>query len=111
MLKKDHGQMQWQRPATELHNLVRGVHPWPGAYAFLEGQRVKVHRARVLVSDGQHAEPGCVVRADRHGIEVACGTGVLSIEELQPEGKKRMSAEQFCAGARLRPGVRFDITS
>jgi methionyl-tRNA formyltransferase len=107
LLKKEDGQVDWCRCAVELHDLVRGMHPWPGAYTFLEGVRVKLHRVRVLAAEGQHAEPGNVVRADRHGIEVACGSGVLAIDELQPEGKKRMSAEQFCAGARLQQSTRF----
>jgi methionyl-tRNA formyltransferase len=111
MLDKEEGRIDWARSAVELHNLVRGLHPWPGAYSFLGGVRVKLHRARVLVAEGQHGEPASVLRADRHGIEVACGRGVLAIDELQPEGKKRMSAEQFCAGARLQPTTRFASVS
>ena len=90
---------------------MRGAHPWPGAYTHLDGARIKLHRARVLVADGQHGEPGGVLRADRHAIEVACGSGVLAIEELQPEGKRRMSAAEFCAGTRLQQGARFDLVT
>jgi methionyl-tRNA formyltransferase len=111
ILQKEHGRVQWERGATELHNLVRGMHPWPGAYTFLAGLRVKLHRTRVVAELGVHGEPGCVVRADRHGIEIACGTGVLALDELQPEGKKRMNAEQFCAGMRPKPGMRFTNAS
>jgi methionyl-tRNA formyltransferase len=107
MLSKEHGQVDWTRPARELHALVRGTHPWPGAYTFLGPQRVKLHRSRLLAAEGVHGEPGNVLRADRHAIEVACGTGVLALHELQPEGKRRLSAEQFCAGARLHSGMRF----
>lgn len=99
--------MDFGRSARELHDLVRGSHPWPGAYAFLAAERVKIHRAHVLVGDGRHGEPGAVVRADRHGIEIACGQGVLVLDELQPEGRRHMSAEQLCAGTRLRRGSRF----
>ncbi len=106
-LTKQHGRLDWSRPARALHDLVRGTHPWPGAYSFLGGVRVKVHRAHVLVAGGRHGEPGCIVRADRHGIEVACGEGVLVLDELQPEGRRRMSAEQFCAGTRLQSGACF----
>jgi methionyl-tRNA formyltransferase len=111
ILTKDHGQVDWHRSARELHDLVRGAHPWPGAFAFLGGQRVKLHRTHVLVPHGHHGEPGAIVRADRHGVEVACGAGVLVLDELQPEGKRRMSAEQFCAGARLQQGARFATTA
>jgi methionyl-tRNA formyltransferase len=105
MLEKTHGLVDWQRSAREIHDLVRGTHPWPGAYTHLDGARIKLHRARVLAAEGRHGEPGSVLRADRHAIEVACGSGVLAIEELQPEGKRRMSAAEFCAGTRLQQGV------
>jgi methionyl-tRNA formyltransferase len=107
MLTKEHGKIDWTRSASELHALVRAMDPWPGAHTLYDGHRLKLHRTRVLVAEGTHGEPGTVVRADRHGIEVACGAGVLAIHELQPEGKRRMSAEQFCAGARIRGGMRF----
>ena len=108
LLTKEHGRVDFRRPASELHALVRGTHPWPGAYAFLDGQRLKLHRTTVLARDGTLGAPGSVLRADRHGIEVACGQGVLVLHELQPEGKRRMSVEQFLAGARLLRGARFN---
>ena len=63
----------------------------------------------VLVDEGTHGEPGSIVRADRHGLEVACGRGVLVIDELQPDGKRVMSAEQFLAGLRSVDSVRFAV--
>jgi methionyl-tRNA formyltransferase len=107
MLDKEHGRVDFGRSAREVHDLVRGFSPRPGAYTYLEGQRVKLHRVRVLAAGGIHAQPGEIVRADRHAIEVACGAGVIAIEELQPEGKRRMSAAEFCAGSRLQAGARF----
>jgi methionyl-tRNA formyltransferase len=107
-LEKTHGQVDWQRSAREIHDLVRGTHPWPGAYTHLDGVRIKLHRARVLAAEGRHGEPGSVLRADRHAIEIACGVGVLAIEELQPEGKRRMSAAEFYAGTRLQRGTRLN---
>lgn len=108
LLTKDAGRMDFSAPAVQLAALVRGAHPWPGAFAFLGGQRIKLHRAHVLSSEGRHGEPGEVVRCDRHGVELACGEGVLVIDELQPEGKRRMSAEQFCAGLRAGERLRFE---
>jgi methionyl-tRNA formyltransferase len=108
MLEKSHGLVRWEQSARAVHDLIRGTAPWPGAYAFLDGRRVKLHRAHVLTPEGTSAAPGRIVRADRHGIEVACGQGVLVIDELQLEGKKRMTAEQFCAGHRPADGATFD---
>jgi methionyl-tRNA formyltransferase len=109
MLTKEHGRVDFRLAAAELHDLVRGTHPWPGAFAFLGDQRVKLHRVHVLVDEGTHGEPGSIVRADRHGLEVACGRGVLVIDELQPDGKRVMSAEQFIAGLRSVDSVRFAV--
>jgi len=110
LMTKDTGRIDFARSAPELDALVRGTHPWPGAFAFLGGQRIKLHRTHVLAASGQHGEPGRVVRRDRHGIEIACGQGVLVVDELQPEGKRRMSAEQFCAGLRSAEALRFGAT-
>jgi methionyl-tRNA formyltransferase len=107
LLTKEQGRIDWTLSASELHALVRGTSPWPGAYTWSGAQRIKLHRTKVLAADGSHGVPGTVLRADRHAIEVACGRGVLAIHELQPDGKRRMSAEQFCAGARLASGARF----
>jgi methionyl-tRNA formyltransferase len=108
LLEKAHGLVDWQRSAREIHDLVRGTHPWPGAYTHLDGVRIKLHRVRVLAAEDRHGEAGSVLRADRHAIEVACGSGVLAIDELQPEGKRRMSAAEFCAGTRLQQGARLN---
>ena len=110
LLDKEQGRIDFSKTAAQLHALVRGTHPWPGAFCFFNGQRVKVHRTQVLTAEGSLAAPGTVLRADRHTIDVACGQGVLALYELQPEGKKRMQAEQFRAGARVMPGQRFSST-
>ena len=102
--------MDFRLAAVELDALVRGTYPWPGAFAFLDGQRIKVHRVHTLVHEGVHGEPGSVLRADRHGLEVACGRGVLVIDELQPDGKRVLSAEQFCAGLRNVDALRFALS-
>jgi methionyl-tRNA formyltransferase len=109
LLTKEHGRVDFRLGADELHALVRGTYPWPGAFAFLDGQRIKLHRAHVLLHEGVHGEAGSVLRADRHGVEVACGRGVLVIDELQPDGKRVMSAEQFCAGLRSEGPMRFAV--
>jgi methionyl-tRNA formyltransferase len=98
MLEKEHGRIDWSLPAQRVHDLVRGTSPWPGAYTFLNGQRLRIHATRVLTGDAQAKPAGTILRADAHGIEVACGSGVLAIDELQVDGKRRVNAQQFCAG-------------
>lgn len=107
MLEKEHGRIAWSLSAQRIHDLVRGVSPWPGAFTFLNGQRLRVHTTRVVTHDPQTKQPGTILRADAHGIEVACGGGVLAIDELQADGKRRVNAQQFCAGHQGLAGATF----
>lgn len=102
MLKKELGCIHWNDPPLKIKNLVRGVTPWPGAYSYLDEKLLKIFRVRI--SDGT-GKPGTVLKADREGIEIACSGGSLFIEELQLEGKKRLTAADFLAGCRLAPGM------
>ncbi|MBL0224391.1 MAG: methionyl-tRNA formyltransferase [Geobacteraceae bacterium] len=104
MLKKEDGRINWDRDARSIHNQVRGLAVWPGAYTCLNGQVLKVYRSKVADGNGL---PGTVVRADRHGIEVACREGSLIVEELQLAGKKRLEAASFLAGFALPVGALF----
>ena len=91
------------RPAVELERRLRAFTPWPGAFTTLEGKLFKVHRAHV--GQGRGA-PGSVVSAGPQGLEVACGEGSLVLLEVQPEGKRAMSAADFLSGRKLSPGSR-----
>jgi len=109
LLKKETGEIDWSRKPVEIKNLVRGVTPWPGAYTWLNGLFLKVFKVRTAEGAG---EPGVVLAAGRDGIEVACNSGSVIIEEVQLEGKKRLPAREFLAGYALQPGLRLgkDIT-
>ncbi len=102
MLKKEDGLIDWGKGAQEIKNLVRGMTPWPGAFTHLHGKTVKVYRVSVATGSGA---PGTVIRADRQGLEVACGSGSVLLEELQLEGRKRLAATEFLAGYKIEPGV------
>ncbi len=108
ILKKEDGRIDWLEPARAVHDRVRGMSPWPGAYTDLGGQRVKVHRTVVRLEDDTLAAPGTILRADaKVGVEVACGRGAIAITELQLEGKKRLGAADFLAGHAWQPGARL----
>jgi methionyl-tRNA formyltransferase len=102
MLKKEDGELDWTMAAADLRNRIRGMNPWPGTFTFLDGKLVKVYRASAGAGDGL---PGTVLRSGRDGVEVACGSGSLILQELQLEGKKRLPAAEFLAGCRLEPGM------
>jgi methionyl-tRNA formyltransferase len=104
-LTKDEGLIDWTRPAGAIHNQVRGLHPWPHAYTFMEGTRIIVLRTR-LTGSTSDAPAGAVVGTGADGIQVvAGGSATLAIELLQPEGKRPMDARDFVAGRPLAPGT------
>ncbi len=107
MLEKADGALDFEASAQAVHDRVRGLYPWPGAFTALAGKRIKVHDTRVHERKGHAGEPGRVLAADASGIVVACGEGSVRIETLQLEGKKRMPAAVFLAGHPLEPGQRF----
>jgi methionyl-tRNA formyltransferase len=108
LLKKETGLIDWNKPAQAIHNLVRGLASWPGAYTFLQGEPLKIHRTSL--GNTTVSEPaGTIVKATAEGIEVACGQGSLLIRELQAAGSRRMDATSFLAGHPLPPGTRLAI--
>lgn len=91
MLTKETGHIHWQDRAQKIHNLVRGLDSWPGAYTFLAGKKYKIWRTR-CTTEKTEAQPGTILRADKkEGLFVAAGDGVLEITELQAPGKKRIN--------------------
>ncbi len=99
-LKKEDGLIDWGRPAKALFDFVRGMSPWPGAYFFLTGERIKVIKARAVDGLGS---PGIVGKA-RGELLVGAGEGLLSLLIVQPEGKKPMPAAAFLQGRKIREG-------
>jgi len=106
MLKKEDGRIDWSRSAREIHNQIRGLDPWPGAYTFLDGTMLKLFRTSP--ENGPSANPGEIVSSETGGIRVACGDGILRIRELQISGKKRLAASEFLRGRSLSPGARLE---
>jgi methionyl-tRNA formyltransferase len=106
MLTKADGAIDFAQPARAVAARIRGVDPWPGAYAALRGQTVKLFRARADEAGGAGAAapPGTVVAIDAAGARVACGEGTVVIRELQAAGRKRLTAAQFAAGRGIAAG-------
>ena len=109
MLRKELGRMDFSRSARELHNQIRGLYPWPGAYAHVDGQMMKVWKARVEENGGICGAPGQVLTADaKAGLVLACGQGSLRILELQAPGGKRMSANDYLRGKPMQVGAMWE---
>ena len=103
-IEKQDTALRWDRPAIELERAIRAFRPAPGASATLNGESVKLFRARVVPGKGA---PG-VLLEQRHALVVACGTDALAVDELQPAGARRMSTADFLRGRSLPSGARFE---
>ncbi len=93
MLTKELSAVDFSKTAQQVHNLVRGLNSWPSATAMLNGKRIKLHRT--LVTEGS-GKPGEVLSL--RPLVVACGEGAVELVEVQPEGKKKMTAQAFLNG-------------
>ena len=121
-LTKDDGIIDWTWSALRVHNLIRGLHPWPHAFSFVQGKRVILRRSAIDTPDPkgpglQPVEvdggrvlldpPGTILEAEGDRLIVATGNGLLRLLEIQAEGKRPMSVREFLAGRRLTAGERF----
>jgi methionyl-tRNA formyltransferase len=107
-IKKEDGQIDWNLPAQKIWNRLRAFTPWPGAFTFLQSeskpQLLKIWKVEVVEKSG---EAGKILSADKTGILVGCGQNALRILELQREGGKRLTTEQFLAGFPVKVGQIF----
>ncbi|MCR5784157.1 MAG: methionyl-tRNA formyltransferase [Eubacterium sp.] len=101
IIKKQLGEIDFSGEAYKTECLIRGLNPWPSAFTHLSGKILKIWKAEVTDDEGK---AGCVIKKDKTSLTVACGKGALKITELQIEGKKRMSAEEFLRGAHINEG-------
>lgn len=104
MLKKDDGLVDWNKTADEIECLIRGLDPWPNAFSFINGKRIKFFVPEVYHQDSGLL-PGTVVRATKDGLLVAAATNCVLIKEVQLEGKKRMPVEALINGFPIEPGT------
>jgi len=99
LLKKEDGMMDWSQPASAIHNRVRGLQPWPGAYTSFRGQTLHVWKSRLALGPCPACGPGRISAV--RPLVVSCGSGALELLEVQLEGRKRISAADFANGQHL----------
>ena len=97
MLDKNMCPIDWTKTAQQVHNHVRGLHPWPVATAELAGTKFKIHQT-VVLEDAPVAAPGTILGLTKTGLQVACGSSAVEIRSLQAEGGKRMAAPDYFRG-------------
>jgi methionyl-tRNA formyltransferase len=107
-LKKEDGLIEWNLPAGEIYNRMRGLQPWPGAYSSFRGKYCQLYGRPVVTGDmAPSTDPPGTIHVAKNGALVRCGSGLLQLDSVQLEGRKRVSAREFANGARLAPGERF----
>ena len=104
-LRKENGRIDWSKGAAEIFNFVRGMYPWPCAYCYFGRERIKIISAKIVQGSGT---PGRVEKVSKEELLVGTGEGLISIIELQPEGKRPMAASAFLQGRKIREGSYFD---
>lgn len=101
-LTKDDGKIDWKKSASDLHNFIRGMNPWPGAYTFFNQELIKIWQAKIGVDHG--GKPGMILEINKAGILVATGSGSLWLDKLQRPGTRVMDAFDLANGLRLQAG-------
>jgi len=111
LMVKENGRIRWEQSAVEIHNFVRGMNPWPGAFTWIGDRLLKVHQCRIGAGDIEippGAEPGEVLdtdispsRGSAGGIGVVAGEGVIILTEVQLQDRRRMAAAEFARGIRM----------
>jgi methionyl-tRNA formyltransferase len=107
-LEKTEGPIDWAWTAEVIHNRVRGLQPWPMTWTWLDGHRVIIVRTRVVPgAPGSADVPGTILQVSKDSIRVQTGAGLIEILQVQPEGRRPMTARDFAAGHRIAAGTRF----
>lgn len=104
-LKKEDGRIDWSKDAAAIFNFIRGMYPWPCAYCYLRQERIKITRVKIIGGSGI---PARIEKMSKEELIVGTGEGLISIIELQPEGKRPMAAAAFLRGRRIQEGSFFD---
>ncbi len=104
MLDKQLGNIDFSKPAVEIERLIRGLNPWPSAYTKLQGKTLKIWKAAVVESESKGA-CGTIVSVTKHDLFVQTGEGLLQLQEVQLEGKKRMDIDAFLRGITVEKGT------
>ncbi|EGO63249.1 methionyl-tRNA formyltransferase [Acetonema longum DSM 6540] len=108
LLTREVERVNWKQSAAVVHNLIRGLNPWPGAYCLYQGKIFKLCRTRISGSEDTGKEPGTIIALSDYGVIVQTGRGTVELLELQPECRKKMNARDCAGGYCLSVGEVFD---
>lgn len=106
MLSKDTGKIDWNKTAKDIHNLIRGLNPWPIAHTNYKDQNMKIYTSSVL-DENSSKEAGTIISANKDGIKVSCAEGVLLIKKVQFPNGKPLTIEQYINGNEIEVGCKL----
>lgn len=106
-LSKEIGRIDWKKDAVSVHNLVRGLVPWPSAYTYFEDKALKILQTKVIAPEYSQGAPGEVLAVLKDGFVVRAGRGALLVKKVHLESSRLMDAKSFVAGHHLSVGFRF----
>lgn len=105
MLTKEDELLDWNMPAKDIYNKIRGMNPWPGVYTYFRGQRLKIQKS-ILLEENKNTglEAGEIIEFSSQGILVSAKPGIIGLEIVQPAGKKQLNFNDFINGYKINPG-------
>lgn len=108
IISKEVGHIDWSKTAQEIHNLVRGTNPWPGAYTFLNDSKMRIWKTSIFACDHQGHDIGEIIRVNDDGILVRCSDGYIMVRELQFDSSKRMKVSDYLRGHKINTGEKLE---
>ncbi len=108
IMGKTLGNIDWSKSARDIHNLIRGINPWPSAYTTYEGQTMKIWKT-VVLDKSSTGVPGTILSVTKDGIEVSTKDNVLLVQEIQMSGKKRMLVSEYTKGNSINTNILLGV--
>ena len=106
MLSKNTGKISWDKSAIEIHNLIRGLNPWPIAHTIYKDDNMKIYESEVL-NENSNKEPGTILSVNKTGMKVSCNKGILLIKKVQFPNGKPLTIEQYINGKDIEVGCKL----
>ena len=106
MLSKNTGKISWDKSAIEIHNLIRGLNPWPIAHTTYKDDNMKIYESEVL-NENSNKEPGTILSVNKTGMKVSCKDGILLVKKVQFPNGKPLTIEQYINGKDIEVGCKL----
>lgn len=106
MLSKDTGKIDWNKSAKEIHNLIRGLNPWPIAHTTYKNENMKIYESRIL-EEKSSKEPGTILSVNKNGMKVNTNDGILLVKKIQFPNGKPLTIEQYINGKEIEIGTKL----